>query len=317
VGVEVFIEANLVLFLPAVNEPKAVVIVANTVGLGSKCVESTSHYLRRIFLLNMRDRRGSILRAPSPNPDRVIVIWDLRDSRMTRIPFLRLDSRNLADLTGVWPWKKLRWVQRMKSVGTAKRHAQSGIPSCFGNVFVLSKLSMRRFYSRFLLVVFFAISVCVFAQEPHDATQESSGGDAMAHTDHKPKHGGTFFMSLDNMHHLEGVLLPPGTFRVYLYDDHTKPLKADQVKLVSGTIQTGDAEDAPKIALGPGKKKETIEALLAPEVKFPMAVTLLLHLPGMAPDAQPELFNFTFSKFTDENGPGTCAPMAKMPNMRC
>ena len=30
-----------------------------------------------------------------------------------------------------------------------------------------------------------------------------------AHMDHKPKHGGTFFMSLDNVHHLEGVLLPP------------------------------------------------------------------------------------------------------------
>jgi hypothetical protein len=135
--------------------------------------------------------------------------------------------------------------------------------------------------------------------------------------DHKSKHGGMFFMALDNKHHLEGVLLPPETFRVYLYDDHTKPLKADQVKEASGTLQIGDSEDAPKITLGPGKKKETMEASLGEGIKFPVAVTLLLHLPGMPPDAKPELFNFTFQKFTDENGPGTCAPMAKMPNMRC
>ena len=123
-------------------------------------------------------------------------------------------------------------------------------------------------------------------------------------------------MSLDNQHHLEGVLLPSGTFRVYLYDDHTKPLKAEQVKLASGTIQIGDSEDAPKIPLGPGKKKETMEASLGAEIKFPLKISLLMRLPGMAPDAKPELFDFTFSKFTDEHAAGTSAPMANMPGMR-
>ena len=133
-----------------------------------------------------------------------------------------------------------------------------------------------------------------------------------AHMDHKPKHGGTFFMSLDNKHHLEGVLLPPSTFRVYLYDDHTKPLKAEQTRQASGTVQMGDSEDTPKIDLAPGKKKETLEAKLAGSVKFPARFTLLLHLPGMAPDAKPELFNFTFTGFTNERGPGTCTPMPSM-----
>jgi hypothetical protein len=180
------------------------------------------------------------------------------------------------------------------------------------------KLEMRRPHSYFLLLVFFAIPISVFSQATNDASQGSAGGDSkeMAHADHKPKHGGTFFMCLDNDHHLEGVLLPPGTFRLYLYDDHTKPLKADQVKLARGTIQIGDSEDAPQIALGPGKKKEALEAAVGADVKFPVAITLLLHLPGMAPDAKPELFNFTFSKFTDENGPGTAAPMGNMPGMR-
>lgn len=136
-----------------------------------------------------------------------------------------------------------------------------------------------------------------------------------AHMDHKSKHGGTFFMALDNNHHLEGILVPPGTFRVYLYDDHTKPLKAEQTRQASGTVQVGESEDAPKIDLAPGKKKETLEANLGNGVKFPVTLTLLLHLPGMEPDAKPELFNFTFTQFTDERAPGTCHPMANMPNM--
>jgi len=149
------------------------------------------------------------------------------------------------------------------------------------------------------------------------ATDSNSAAPAQgAHMDHKPKHGGTFFMSLDNKHHLEGVLLPPATFRVYLYDDHTKPLKAEETRQASGTVQIGDSEDAPKISLAPGKKKETLEANLGDGPKFPVTFTLLLHLPGMAPDAKPELFNFTFTGFTDERGPGTCTPMPKM-NMSC
>jgi len=161
------------------------------------------------------------------------------------------------------------------------------------------------------------------------ASQEQTGGQTPAsdsappasnqgaHMDHKPKHGGTFFMALDNKHHLEGVMLPPATFRIYLYDDHTKPLKAEETRQASGTVQIGESDDAPKIDLAPGKKKETLEANLGDGVKFPVSLTVLLHLPGMAADAKPELFDFKFTQFTDENGPGSCAPMAKMPNMRC
>jgi hypothetical protein len=177
---------------------------------------------------------------------------------------------------------------------------------------------MHRLRACLLLIMLFTAGASMLARATNGGSQDSPGADSQekAHMDHKPKHGGFFFMSLDNVHHLEGVLLPPGTFRVYLYDDHTKPLKAEQVKLASGTIQVGDSEDAPKIALGLGKKKEAMEAALGGDVKFPVAITLLLHLPGMAPDAKPELFNFTFDKFTDENGPGTSAPMKNMPGMK-
>ena len=169
-----------------------------------------------------------------------------------------------------------------------------------------------------VLLAFYSVAALRAIAQDKPSSQASAGGDAKekAHMDHKPKHGGLFFMSLDNAHHLEGVLLPQGTFRVYLYDEYAKPLKLEQVKLASGTIQIGDSEDAPKIPLGPGKKKESMEASIGSDPKFPVAITLLLHLPGMAPDAKPELFNFTFDKFTDENGPGTSAPMGNMPGMK-
>jgi len=149
------------------------------------------------------------------------------------------------------------------------------------------------------------------------AASPPAATDQGAHMDHKSKHGGTFFMALDNKHHLEGILVPPGTFRVYLYDDHTKPLKSEETRQASGTVQLGESDDAPKIDLIPGKKKETLEANLGNGVKFPLTLTLLLHLPGMEPDAKPELFNFSFTQFTDERGPGSCRPMPSMPNMHC
>lgn len=138
-----------------------------------------------------------------------------------------------------------------------------------------------------------------------------------AHFDHNPKHGGIFFMSIDYKHHLEGVLLPSGTFRLYLYDAHTKPLIAEETRKTSGTVQIGDSEKAPKINLVPGTKVETLEANLGKSLKFPVALTVLLRLPGISADSRPELFNFTFTKFTDEHALGSCNPTANMPNMHC
>jgi hypothetical protein len=64
-------------------------------------------------------------------------------------------------------------------------------------------------------------------------------------------------------------------------------------------------------------KKETLEAGLGSGVKFLVALNLLLHLPGTEPDAKPELLHFKFTQFADERGPGSCIPMASMPNRLC
>lgn len=174
---------------------------------------------------------------------------------------------------------------------------------------------MRRIQAFFLFVALLAGTSFAAggpARDPQDSTGRNSAG--RPHKDHYPKHGGTFFMALDYKHHLEGVLLPPGIFRVYLYDELTKPLTAEQAKQASGAIQIGESDDAPKTALAPGKSEETLETALGANLKFPVAVTQWLHLPGMSANAKPEIFNFTFSRFTDENGPGVSTPVANMPH---
>ena len=64
-----------------------------------------------------------------------------------------------------------------------------------------------------------------------------------AHGNHNPQHGGQFFMAADNWHHLEGSYPQAGVVRIYLYDDYTKPLPDDQVKLVRGRIVTKESLD--------------------------------------------------------------------------
>ena len=54
---------------------------------------------------------------------------------------------------------------------------------------------------------------------------EFKGGE-IEHADHEPKHGGVFFMAADNWHHIEGVLASPSEFRLYIYDNFTKPISA-------------------------------------------------------------------------------------------
>ncbi len=66
---------------------------------------------------------------------------------------------------------------------------------------------------------------------------------ARAHGDHNPKHGGIFFMAPDNWHHLEGTYPVAGRFRVYVYDDFSRPLNISEARKVRGRVVTKEVFD--------------------------------------------------------------------------
>ena len=113
-------------------------------------------------------------------------------------------------------------------------------------------------------------------------------------------------MALDNKHHLEGVLLQPRLFRVYLYDVYTKPLSAAQVQQTKGSVQVGEAANAPTLELAVGRDGQTLETTLGPDLKLPVTLTLYLRFPGTPPSARPEVFTFPFSHYI----PADAAPPA-------
>jgi hypothetical protein len=142
------------------------------------------------------------------------------------------------------------------------------------------------------------------AQMPEASHASTSHGPKQRpHLDHTPKHGGVFFMSLDNIHHLEGVLLQPGIFRVYLYDEYTKPLPAAKVKQASGSVQVSESADAPRIPLVVSEDGQILECSLGKDLKLPVELIVSLHLPGLAANAKPEVFTFPFSHFIAEDVP--------------
>jgi hypothetical protein len=119
-----------------------------------------------------------------------------------------------------------------------------------------------------------------------------------AHGNHNAQHGGLFFMAPDNWTHLEGTHPAADRFRVYLYDDYTKPLSADRFSRVTGRVVTQQIFDSAtrttrEIAafpLQPSPDGQYFEGRIAPQ-SLPAKMTAKLRL---APDGPEHIFDFQF-----------------------
>jgi hypothetical protein len=113
-------------------------------------------------------------------------------------------------------------------------------------------------------------------------------------------------MAADNWHHLEGAYLPNGVFRLYLYDDFTKPLPAAKVRAVTARVvlkQTYDPStrttneiDAVPLA----RNGQFLEARIGAR-PLPAQMSAKVRFEPGKPE---NLFDFTFESYSKDPGAG-------------
>ncbi len=136
---------------------------------------------------------------------------------------------------------------------------------------------------------------------------------ARPHGDHNPKHGGLFFMAPDNWHHLEGAYPAAGRFRLYLYDDYSRPLPRAQARQVRGRLVTREqfdtsSQETRELASGPlvlARSGTYLEAAVQP-LALPATVTAKI---AFAPGQAEARFDFTFAAYSKD----TAAPTSGAP----
>ncbi|MEK6676466.1 MAG: heavy metal-binding domain-containing protein [Planctomycetota bacterium] len=127
--------------------------------------------------------------------------------------------------------------------------------------------------------------------------------DVKAHADHEAKHGGSFFMTSDNRHHLEGTLSTTHEFRIYFYDEYTKPIPADKFT-ADGKAWTQksavwmDGADQSKpftMTVEPGKAFLT--AKIDSAIKLPIGIKVMIDFKN---GQKPQNFDFDFKEPSKE-----------------
>jgi Heavy metal binding domain len=149
-----------------------------------------------------------------------------------------------------------------------------------------------------------------------DGQARVSARERRAHGDHNPRHGGQFFMAPDNWHHLEGTYPRAGVFRLFLYDDFTRPLSLRGVTARAVTRETYDPEtkryiDVTAFPLAPAKTGRYLEAHVPAQVPAPITVKV-----KFAADGPEHRFDFSFSAYTNEPAPGAM-PAVTPPLPQC
>jgi heavy metal-binding protein len=137
-----------------------------------------------------------------------------------------------------------------------------------------------------------------------DGTARAKKYSPRAHGNHNPQHGGQFFMAPDNWHHLEGAYLPNGVFRLYLYDDFTRPLPLAKVRGITARVVTKQTFDP-----ATRTTKELTAVPLVRNGRYLEARVGALPLPAQMSAkvkferAAPEhLFDFTFDAYSKDPG---------------
>jgi heavy metal-binding protein len=129
-----------------------------------------------------------------------------------------------------------------------------------------------------------------------DGTPMQKKYASRAHGNHNPQHGGVFFMASDNTHHLEGAYLPTGVFRMYFYDEFTKPQKLAEVKNYKATLMVKDARTGKETPYSLVQSGGYLQASIG---KVPLPAEMWANV-KFAPDGKDNRFDFTFPAYSKE-----------------
>jgi hypothetical protein len=122
------------------------------------------------------------------------------------------------------------------------------------------------------------------------------------HGNHNPQHGGQFFMAPDNLHHLEGTLPASRLFRVYLYDDYARPLRAADARQVQGHVEVKGRAVPLVVSPARGWAEARIDG-----AALPAQMTAKLKFKQDAPEYR---FDFTFPSVTKDPSVRSATPRA-------
>src|SRR2546427_3854435 len=105
-------------------------------------------------------------------------------------------------------------------------------------------------------------------------------------------------MADDNWHHLEGTLVRPNVFRVYFYDDFTRPLLITGFSATVAKTDPNGRDIGAPIAIRPGRTKDgnTLEMGI-PGTTLPASFALRVKF---KPNDKERVFDFTFPDYSNE-----------------
>ncbi len=134
------------------------------------------------------------------------------------------------------------------------------------------------------------------------------------HGDHNPRHGGIFFMAADNWHHLEGAYPKAGVFRLFVYDDYTRPLAVSAFTARAVTKETRDhtrkeATEIQAYPLQPSKDAAYLKARL-PVNRLPAEITAKIRFTAKGDEYR---FDFVFPTYSKDQAAPAPTPTATSP----